>query len=167
MHVRTLNNWVRTPILLLAAVEFAVLFSSFFVAAIITCGSIADCETSAGAIAPKALFVAGVVLVCLVSMGLYQFNQRNWFREVVLRIVVGVGAGFLAATALYGLMPVPQIEGDSGKIAFAYSLALLLGVRYYFFRTVDTNVFRSRTLIFGAGERAATLTDLRLSLIHI
>lgn len=161
MHVRTLNNWVRTPILLLAAIEFAVLFSSFFVAAIITCGSIVDCVASNGAIAPKALFVSVLVLVFLVSMGLYQFNQRNRYLEVVLRIFVGVTIGFVVATALYGALPVPEIEGNVSKIAYFYSLLLLLGVRFYFVSTVDTNVFRSRTLIYGAGARANSLMGLR------
>jgi sugar transferase (PEP-CTERM system associated) len=158
MQVRTLNNWIPKPILLLGAVEFAVLFSSFFAGAAVICGGVANCEQS---IAPKALFVASFVIVCLVSMGLYQFNQRIRYREAVLRLVIGVSVGFLVATALYAVMPVDDLKSSVDKIAFAYSLLLLLGVRYYFVRTVDTNVFRRRTLIFGAGERAARLTELR------
>jgi sugar transferase (PEP-CTERM system associated) len=161
MHLRALNSWIRTPLLLLTAVEAAILFSSFYVAAIITCGSIANCELLTGPLAPKAMLMTSLVLVSLVSMGLYQFHQRIWYREAVLRVFVGVSAGFVVAAAIYQLVPGFNVEGNAGKIAYAYSLVLLLGVRYYFVRTVDENVFRRRTLIYGAGETAASLMDLR------
>ncbi len=46
-------------------------------------------------------------------------------------------------------------------IAVAYTLVLLIVVRYCFVRTVDENVFRRRTLVYGAGRRAASISDLR------
>jgi sugar transferase (PEP-CTERM system associated) len=161
MHLRALNSWIRTPLLLLAVVEASVLFSALYVAAVITCGSVANCELLNGPLAPKALLMTSLVLVSLVCMGLYQFHQRIWYREAVLRVFVGVSAGFVVAASIYQLVPQFNVEGNAGKIAFAYSLVLLLGVRYYFVRTVDENVFRRRTLIYGAGETAASLMDLR------
>ena len=78
-----------------------------------------------------------------------------------MRVIVGLTAGFLAAAIIYYALPEILVERQVANVAFGYSLVLLLGVRYYFVRTVDTNVFRRRTMIYGAGERAASLLDLR------
>ena len=161
MHLRALNSTIRTPILLMAVIEAAILFSSLYVSAVLTCGSVANCESMIGPLAPRALLMTSVTLVSLICMGLYQFHQRIWYREAVLRVFVGVSAGFLVAATIYSLVPGFAIAGNAVKIAYAYSLILLLGVRYYFVLTVDENVFRRRTLIYGAGEAAASLMDLR------
>lgn len=163
IRVRAINSWIRTPLLLMAAVESAVLFSSLYVAGIITCGSIANCEELMGAIAPKALLISGLVLVGFIAMGLYQFHQRFWYRDAVLRVLAGLSFGFIAAAVSFYAFPEFNVERNVANVAFGYSLALLLGVRYYFIRTVDTNMFRRRSLIYGAGERAASLTDFRRS----
>jgi sugar transferase (PEP-CTERM system associated) len=42
-----------------------------------------------------------------------------------------------------------------------YAVVLILVVRFLFVRTVDHHVFRRNTLIFGAGLRAASITDIR------
>jgi sugar transferase (PEP-CTERM system associated) len=161
MQVRAINNWLRTPLLLMAAVEVAILYSSLYVAALVTYGNFDESERLMGEIAPKSALLASLVLVCLIAMGLYQFNQRFWYREAVIRVFVGLTAGFLAAAVVYYAFPDVIVERQVANVAFGYSLVLLLGARYYFVRTVDTNVFRRRTMIYGAGERAASLMDLR------
>ena len=161
MHVRTLNNWIRTPLLLMAGVEAAILYSSLYIAGIVLYGSIAESEQIFGPIAPKAALVASFGIVSLVAMGLYQFNQRLWFREAAIRILVGLAAGYLAAGVLFYLVREFAVDRQLAGLALAYSLVLTLGLRWFFVRTVDKNVFRRRTLIYGAGERAASLFDLR------
>ena len=161
MQVRAINSWIRTPLLLMATGEAAILFSSLYVAAIVTCGRRTDCEQLIGSIAPTALLITTLVLVSLIAMGLYQFHQRLWYREVALRVLVGLTAGFILAAVVFYALPDFSVERSVANVAYGYSLVLLLAVRYYFLRTVDTNIFRRRTLIYGAGERAASLMDLR------
>ena len=163
IRVRAINSWIRTPLLLMAAAESAVLFSSLYVAGIVTCGSVAACEAIIGSIAPKALLITSLVLVSLVAMGLYQFHQRFWYREAVLRVLVGLSAGFAAAAVIFYAFPEFSVERRVANVAYGYSLALLLALRFYFVRTVDENMFRRRTLVYGAGERAASLMDFRRS----
>ena len=161
IHARAISNWVRTPLLLTATVEAVVLFSSLYVAGIITCGSVADCEQIMGNLAPKALLITGLVMLSLIAMGLYEFHQRLWYREVALRVIVGLSAGFIGGAVIFYAFPEISVDRSVANVAYAYSLILLLGVRYCFVRNVDTNIFRRRTLIYGAGERAASLMDLR------
>lgn len=161
MYAGSLNTSVRPPLLLLAGFETLVLLSSLYVASIVVFGDIEAAERNIGPIGPRAALITAVVLLSLIAMGLYQFHQRLYYREAVLRVVVGVGIGSLTIALLFFLFPSLAIVAEVAGIAMAYSLTLLLGVRYFFARTVDENVFRRRTLIYGAGERAASLMDLR------
>jgi sugar transferase (PEP-CTERM system associated) len=145
----------------MAVVEAAVLFSSLYVAGIVIYGSIEECERALGPVAFRSTLLTGLALCSLVAMGLYQFQQRFYYREAVLRVVVGLAIGFFAAGAIFYAFPASSIDRELANVAFLYCLVLLLSARYYFVRTVDTNVFRRRTLIYGAGERAMALLDFR------
>ena len=161
MIARAASTGIRTPLLLLAAVEAAVLYSSLYVAGLICFGTLDSCEQIIGPIGLRAAIVTSVVLASLVAMGLYQFHQRFWYREAVLRVLVGLVLGTAAVALVFRVFPAIGVSTQVGSIAFGYSLAALLAVRYYFVRTVDENLFRQRTMIYGAGERAGTLFELR------
>ena len=161
MQVRAFDNWIRTPLLLMAIVEAAILYSSLYVAGIFVYGSIAECEIIMGSVAFRSSLLTALTLIALIAMGLYQFHQRFYYREAVLRVFVGLIAAFVAAAAIFYTFPAAAIDRDLANVAFGYSLFLLLGVRFFFVRTVDKNVFRRRTLIYGAGERAGSLMDFR------
>jgi len=157
----SINNVIRIPLLLMAGVESMILFSSVYVAAIIAFGSIANCETQLGSLTLRAVTGAGIVLVSLIAMGLYQFHERMVYKEAAIRIVAGVLVGCMVIGALFYVLPASMVTREVAGIAVIYSISLLLLVRYYFVRTVDRNVFRRKTLIYGAGERAASIADLR------
>ena len=161
MPAWSINKQIRTPLLLMAAIEACIAFSSLYVAGIIVFGSLVDCEASLGSLAPRATLVALVVVASLVAMGLYQFHQRLYFREAVVRILVGLGAGCLALAVIFYAVPSVMVSRELAGIAFAYTLMLVAFFRYFFVRTVDENIFRHRTLIYGAGKRAASIAELR------
>ena len=161
MSARSINNFVPTPLLLMASVEAIILYSSVYVAGIAVFGSLESCETLVGPLAPRAATVSGIVMLSMVAMGLYQFHHRMRFREAATRVVVGVLAGSVVVGAAYWLIPAKLVTRDVALFALLYSIVLLLVVRYYFVRTVDRNVFRRRTLIYGDGVRAASIADLR------
>ena len=161
MPIRSKKSQVRTPLLLLAGVELAILFSSVYVAGIIVLGSAAECETLLGPVAPKAVLVTAVVLLSLVAMGLYQFHQRLYFNESVVRVLVGLTLACLALAVLFYAYPPILIPRNIASVAVAYALVLLLLVRYVFVRTVDEHVFRRTTLVYGAGDRAGSISGIR------
>ncbi len=166
MQLRTVNRAFPAPLLVMAAVETVILFSALYVAGIAVFGNYDQYAELVGPVAPKAAVIAGLILICMVAMGLYRFNQRYYFREAAVRVLVGLSVGALLIASMFLVMPVPDGEQEYAYqqvvgISFAYSLVLMLSVRYLFFRTVDTNVFRRRTLVYGAGNRAATIAGLR------
>ena len=158
------NNYsVRAPLLVLASVEALILYSSVYFAGLVLCGDLMQCEAVLGPLAPRAATVAGVMLVSLVSMGLYHFRQRVYFHEVLIRVAVGIVIGSAALAAFYYVFPAVSVSRELAAIAILYALSLLLLCRFYFVKNVDENIFRRRTLIYGAGDRAAGISDLRRS----
>ena len=145
----------------MAGIEATILFSSVYVAGIVVFGSFEASQRVLGPLLPKAAVVAVIVLLSLVAMGLYQFNQRLYFRETVVRIVVALGVASLAIAVVFYAFPNIMISRDIASIAIGYALVLILFFRYLFLRGIDQNVFRRRTMIYGAGDRAASLFDLR------
>lgn len=145
----------------MAAIELSVLFSSVYVAGIVVFGSIIECDRLIGPLGPKAALVSVIGFVSLVAMGLYQFHRRLYFREEVVRVIVGLVFASLALAILYYVYPGLRITRDIASVAFGYTLVLLLGVRLCFVKTVDEHIFRRATLVYGAGERATSITAIR------
>jgi len=145
----------------MVVIELAILFSSVYVAGALVCGSIIECDRLIGPLAPKAVLVAVVSFISFVAMGLYRFHQRLYFREAVVRVLVGLVFACLALAILFYAFPSAMINRDIASVAFGYALVLTLIVRLGFVRTVDENVFRRATLVYGAGDRAASITSIR------
>jgi sugar transferase (PEP-CTERM system associated) len=161
MPAWSLNRTIRTPLLMLCMVELLVLYSSVYLAAYIVCGSVELCEAKYGSLLPKASVFAVIMVLSLVSTGLYQFHQRIYYHEALVRVVVGVALGAGALFVVFNLLPWSGVMKTLGIVAIAISLLMLLLIRYFFLRNVDENVFRHRTLVVGAGSRAAAISELR------
>ena len=161
MPAWTINNVIRTPLLLLAIIEVAVLLSSVYVGCIFLFGDIAACESIMGPVAPRAGVFAAVMLITLIAMGLYQFHQRLNYREVFIRLLVGFTLGSVSLAAIYYAIPDVALPRSAALTAVIFSVLAILVTRYFFVRQVDENIFRCRTLVFGAGERANAISDLR------
>lgn len=161
MPAWSIKNQVSTPLLLMAVLEVLIAFSSIYVAGLISFGSIELCEESLGPLALRATIVAVVAIVSLIAMGLYQFHQRLSFGEAIVRIMAALVSSCLALAVIFYAFPSVMVPRELAGIAVGYAFILLLIVRYVFVRTVDENIFRRRTLIYGAGKRAASIFDLR------
>jgi len=147
--------------LVMAAAESAILFSSIYVAGVYLCGSLTECLRLYGPLAPKAAFVSVVMVAGFAATGLYELRQRMNFRESATRICVGLCLGGVVLAGVFGVSAAQHITPDVAAIAGSYALVLLLMLRYVYLKTIDENIFRRRTVILGAGERAANITSLR------
>ena len=147
--------------LLMAGIEVIILYSSVYIAGLLTFETLEACENRLGPLAPRAASIAMVILVCLVAMGLYQFHQRMKFPQVALRVIAGVAAGTVVIGGFFYILPASLITKDMAAVSFAYSLPLLLLTRFWYLRTIDRNYFRRRILVYGEGDRAAAISELR------
>ena len=161
MPAWSINNTIRTPLLLVGLGELFIFVSAVYIGALLVFGSIDACQAEIGPLAPKAALIAALNLMSLIAMGLYHFHQRLYFHETLSRIFVGLGISCIALAILFSLFPNFKMSVDVALISGTYALVLLVGLRYFFIRTVDENVFRHRTLVYGAGVRASSILDLR------
>ncbi len=155
------RNFARTPLILLGLVEVAILFASVYFARAVAIGDVPIFDESFSSTAPKATTLAAVMLVSLIAMGLYQFHQRAYFREVFVRIVVGIAAGSLVLAVVYYAVPSLGFEPRIAAMTAVTALLSLSLVRYTFLRFVDENIFRRRIVVYGAGQRSKAITELR------
>ena len=155
------RNFARTPLILLALAEAGVVYVSVYFACSLAFGGVQLFEDTLGPIAPKAAAMSGVMLLSLIAMGLYQFDRRAYMHEVMVRIIVGVAIGSVVLATSYYFFPQINLEPKIAIVSILSALTLLLVLRYGFIRYIDENVFRRRTLVFGAGGRSAAISDLR------
>lgn len=149
------------PLVLLALAELSVLFVSVYLAYLLATGGVDYSSQPFDHVVPRAFAVTVVMFLSLIAMGLYQFHQRIYFREVLARVIVGVLLGLLVLAATYPLFPEIRIQPVVAAGSAVCGLALLFAIRYGFVHYIDSSIFRRRTLVLGAGERSIPISELR------
>jgi len=154
--LRVFRQYIPVPFLVLAVIEFIFSMSSVYL------GVELHEQISGLAIGielyplwPKALLVAGVVFISLVSTGLYQ----RWFRFALAGMLVRVGMAFLVAAltlvTISYFMPNLYMERDVFIISLLLSVVLVSATRVMFVHCLDQNILKRRLMVLGAGETAA------------
>ena len=153
--VRVFRHFFRTPLLLLAAVEAIALMVVPIVAR-----AFLGLPQRAEPWGP-AVSYAALNLVALLSMGLYSRRQRSRLIGILLRVVAAVVIGGVAVVMLSFLFPTFALERPVFLVTVPLACVLLAGIRYAFESTVDEEIFKRRVLVYGAGKRALSVTQLR------
>jgi sugar transferase (PEP-CTERM system associated) len=145
------------PLLILIALESVVFFSALFVASSLSSSHLLD------ALSTNVLstIVTVVMLLSYFSMGLYHFHLRARVNEIIVRIIVGLFLGSVALAALFYVIPNLRVPHGILDVALLYGFSATLLIRVAFLQVVDESFFRRKTLIYGAGEKARSILDLR------
>ncbi len=108
---------------------------------------------------PAATF-AIVMVVCMVSMGVYEARIREGMVGMSLRSAVGM---FLLGTAAIAVLffAFPSIRMGRGELLFAAIEAFILisAFRWLFFTIVDEDTLKRRVVILGTGQRARKIAS--------
>ncbi|HWM27915.1 MAG TPA: TIGR03013 family XrtA/PEP-CTERM system glycosyltransferase [Woeseiaceae bacterium] len=110
---------------------------------------------------PKAAIVIVVLFVAILALGLYQFHQRLYFKDTLARMGVAFLLAGFPLTAVWYSWPELALSRDVAQLAIVMAFAGLTSIRLFFMRTVDENVFRRRTLVYGAGAKSAAIHQIR------
>jgi sugar transferase (PEP-CTERM system associated) len=160
VSLRLFNQHVHR-LALLALVEAAIVVASVYAAILVRFHgftfTFAAFESTTGPIWPRAILLAFVFLLSLAALGLYQLHQRARFTGVLVRLLMAIGLAEASLALVFYLLP-PLFVGRGvtflvGGFAF-FGLAL---TRFLFVNLVDEEIFKRRVLIWGAGERAASI----------
>ncbi len=160
--VKIFQSYLKTPFLILLSVEVSVLFVSVYAASYLRFysetgqfGEIIDDLWMPAAI------IAVVTPLSMLATGLYQGQIREGMAGVILRLIISfIAAGVIVALIFFLL---PDLVLGRGIVAIAIMLSFFVvgTLRAVFIESVDSNVFKKRVLVYGAGNTASHI-DLKL-----
>ena len=152
---RVFRPLLRTPLALLAVLELLVL------AAVPALARWLLGEPYAAATWPASTTCAAAGVIALCAMGLYSRRQRSRLEGVLLRVAAALLAAGAGIALLSYLLPPLALARPVFLLTGPLSFLLLALDRFLFERVVDEDVFRRRVLVYGAGRRAISVTQLR------
>jgi len=159
------NQHIKAPYILLALVDAVVLFLSVYIAAYARFYSEADPLAAAmanvGNLLPRALIHSTVVVITLISMGLYQTQRREHIINKLSRLTVGFIIAFIAFGFIFYIFPNIYMGRGVFLIAASLSFLFLIIFHFIFSHTVNLEALKRNVLILGAGECATWVTKLR------
>jgi len=150
---------LRVPFLLLALLEFCICVAAVYVAVYVRFDRpLQDVAHVQSPIVSSILFGA-VMPVAMMAMGLYQSRFRGGVLGVFLRSVIGFLAGAAFLALLYYIVPSLYLGRGVFGLAIVLAFFVIGTVRPLFFYYVDRDLLKLRSVVLGAGERAASLTQ--------
>ena len=119
-------------------------------------------ETSLGPLWPKAPLMAGVFVLSIAALGLYQLRQRARFAGTCVRLAIAFCVAHAMLALIFYLAPSLYVGRGVMVLTSGFAFIGLALTHYIFLRLVDEEVFKRRVLVWGAGKRAASIgTRLR------
>jgi sugar transferase (PEP-CTERM system associated) len=160
--VELFGQSVDVRILLLAGVDAVMLAIAMQVAMLGVWPLVAVPQTTIGWISLELVVFLACAMACLTAVGLYNRNLDLRTTAVLARVLVGfMLVGAVVATLAY-LVPVLHITPTVLSMAFALALPLLGLSRAMFVMLLGRDQFSRRVLVYGCGERARELKELRV-----
>lgn len=102
-----------------------------------------------------------IVLACLFSVGLFSARQRAQFVGVLVRLAIATGMGGVLAWLLLSWLPPRSSVGLATAWAAGVGFIGIALSRFVLQRFLDSVMFKRRVLVFGAGNMAGSLVNLR------
>ena len=121
-------------------------------------GSPADLD-ALGPLMPRAALFATVMLVCMLSIGVYQSRMNQGLTGVMLRTAVSFLFGALGLALIFYVFP--DLFLGRGIVAIAAIIAFIIVwiIRYLFVYKFRFDLLKRRVLVLGSGNRAASLYE--------
>ena len=156
--VKVFQSYLKTPFLILLVVEVSLLFASVYVASYLRFyNEPSEFLNSFEELWINAAIIATITPIAMLATGLYQGQIREGLAGVMLRVTLSFTASALITSMIFYV--IPHLLLGRGIIAISYILAFFVigTIRAIFFETVDTNAFKKRVLVYGAGLIASNI----------
>jgi sugar transferase (PEP-CTERM system associated) len=147
---------LKTPFLILLIAETCVVYGSVYSAIFIRFYNqgLDFADLTAGRW-DSALVITLVTAITTLSTGLYVGRLREGMAGVLIRIVISLVMSSMVVVLIFYLFV--DLFLGRGVLALVYlqSFFIIGTIRTLFFELVDTSVFKSRVLVYGAGSDAS------------
>jgi sugar transferase (PEP-CTERM system associated) len=159
--IRISRHYVPVELLLLAAVEAAILVTSIYLAvAVRFAGADAADLLLLGPVISRALLFACVMLVAMTAFGMFTRDSQTGNLGYYIRFLASFTVGGIAMTFIFYLLPGLLLGRGVMALAFLFAFVGTALNRLIFVRLVDMNVLKRRLLVLGTGTRAAQVGKL-------
>ena len=157
--VRVFRQFIPIPFLLLGVLEYALSVASVYLGSELwpLLGGATEGLTQTGPVWLKALVYASVLLLSLMSFGLYQRRFRFAVEGMLLRLAMAFVAAAITLTLFYYVVPELLLNRGVFALSFIITAVLMNFTRIFFVRSIDKNILRRRILVLGAGPKAAQI----------
>lgn len=163
MRIRLIGEHVYVSIVVLVLAELAVCCAAFILAVYVRFG--ADLTAFGGVYGPlwppRALVFSVVMVLCLAAFGLYSARQRARTIGIVLRVAAAMVAGVAVTAVVWYVFPALRVGRGVMILAAIASIVAVALTRTVFARLVHEDVFKRRVLVYGSGQGATSIAELR------
>jgi sugar transferase (PEP-CTERM system associated) len=156
--VRLFRQYIPVAFILLGIIEFSLSMVAVYLGMQLRFLFNGGVQYELYPLLPKALAFASVLLLALVSTGLYQRRFRFAIEGMIVRLSIAVAATAVTLALLYYLFSQLSIGRGIFMLSLLLATMLLVVSRVIFFKTLDQDVMKRRILVLGAGETAAQIT---------
>jgi sugar transferase (PEP-CTERM system associated) len=154
--VQIFRSYLKTPFIILLVVETCVMFGSVYCASLIRfyAGGL-SLESALEGVGWSASVITLVTLLSMMSTGLYVGRLREGMAGILIRVALSMFMASMAVGLIFYLLPVLTLWRGVLAITYLLSFFVVGTLRTVFFELVDTQVFKTRVLIYGAGSDAS------------
>ena len=161
-RVRVFKSYLKTPFLILLAIEVCVIFFAVYSAAYLRfINSPNQFFILVDDLWQLAAMLAITTPVAMLATGLYQGNIREGMSGILLRLFISLLASWGIVTIFFYLLPNVDFGRGIMPIAQLQSFFIIGTLRAIFLELVDTETFKKRILVYGAGQ-SASIIDSKL-----
>ena len=154
--IRIGNQHIKAPYLILAFADAIVLFLSVYIAAYARfyteLNPLAAATVSVGNLFPRAIIHSIVVVVTLLSMGLYQAQRREHIVNMLSRLTVSFIIAFIAFGFIFYIFPNIYMGRGVFLIASILSFLFLIIFHFIFSHTVNLEALKRNVIGIGCGR---------------
>ena len=159
VKVRVFRHYISISILLLILFEIIIFASSYYLGVFLCFGT--DVDSKMLQIEP--LLYSFIMIASISTQGLYRVRYRQTYFGIFKRICVSFIMGLAVLMSLLYMLYPSMLYFDGLVIIYSHAVSFMCVciVHIYFFSTIDRSKFKSKTLVFGAGRNASSLSKLR------
>jgi len=162
MRFRVLGQQIALPMVALATVEVVIFYTSLLAAGHLRFGvDLAQLERQRGPLWPRALLFSAAMAICLLAFGLYSARQRARSGGILVRVAIAVLSGIVVTAACFYIIPDLWIGRGVLSLAALTAALIVLMLRLGFSHLMDETPFRRRVVVYGTGQRATAVSQLR------
>lgn len=156
--VRIFHHHVHVRVLLLGLLQATILLAAAYAGAYIRFyGSESAFTDTPLEMLPQALVFAALIMLCMISLGLYQPRLRDGRLRILLRVFLSFALASIALAVVFYVFPGLYLGRGVMAVSGLIALVGLATTHVLFFDAIDQAAIRRRILFYGAGKNAASL----------